>query len=145
MKTIQPRKITRQWHLIDAKGEVLGRISTQIARMLMGKNKVDYAPQADMGDNVVVINCEKVKVTGNKASQKKYFRHSGYPGGFREVTYQKMMEEHPERIIELAVKRMLPENRLRDKRMIRLHVLVGERNPYQDKFKKQEKLTKYGN
>ncbi len=134
MKTIQPKKITREWHLVDAKDKVLGRISTQIAHVLMGKNKVDYAPQADMGDNVVVINCEKVKVTGNKADQKKYFRHSGYPGGFREVTYEKMMEEHPERIIELAVKRMLPPNRLRDKRMIRLHVLVGERNPYQGKF-----------
>ncbi|HEX6977016.1 MAG TPA: 50S ribosomal protein L13 [Patescibacteria group bacterium] len=138
MKTIQPRKITRQWHLVDAKDQVLGRISTQIAHILMGKHKVNYAPQADMGDNVVVINCEKVRVTGNKASQKKYYSHSGYPGGFKEVSYERMLKEHPERIVGLAVKRMLPENRLRDKRMTRLFVLVGERNPYQDKFKQKE-------
>lgn len=136
MKTIQPKgKIERKWHLVDAKDKVLGRISTQIAHLLMGKNKVTYAPQADMGDNVVVINCEKVVVTGNKAEQKKYYSHSGYPGGFKEISYAKMMEEHPERIIQNAVKRMLPENRLRDDRMGRLIIVKGEHNPYQEKFK----------
>lgn len=136
MKTIQPKgKIERKWHLIDAKDKVLGRMATQIAHVLMGKNKVNYAPQADLGDNVVVINCEKVVVTGKKELQKKYRSHSGYPGGFKEVSYAKMKEEHPERIIQFAVRRMLPENRLRDDRMNRLFVLKGERNPYQDKFK----------
>lgn len=136
MRTIQPKQtnMKRNWHLVDANGKVLGRTATEIVKYLMGKHKKDYTPHIDMGDHVVVVNCEKIKVTGKKAEQKLYRSHSGYPGGFKEVTYRKMSEEHPERIIELAVKRMLPENRLRDNRMTRLKVLVGENNPYKAKF-----------
>ncbi|QQG47810.1 MAG: 50S ribosomal protein L13 [Candidatus Woesebacteria bacterium] len=127
-KTIQPKKaeIKRDWHLIDANGKVLGRISTEIVKFLMGKNKLNYAPHMDMGDKVVVINAEKIVLTGKKEKQKLYRSHSGYPGGFKEVKFKKMKEDHPERIIEIAVKRMLPENRLRDKRLRRLFVFKGE-------------------
>lgn len=137
MRTYQPthKEIKRSWHLIDAKGRVLGRTASGIVKYLMGKHKIKYAPHMDMGDYVVVINAKEVKVSGRKEKQKKYFRHSGYPGGFKEISFAKLKREHPERIIELAVKRMLPTNRLRDKRMVRLKVFSGEKNPYEDKFK----------
>lgn len=137
MKTYQPKEkeIKRSWHLIDAKDAILGRISTQIASYLMGKNKPSYSTQADMGDFVVVVNAEKVKLTGKKMLQKEYISHSGYPGGLKNVSFAKMHKEHPERVIELAVKGMLPDNKLKTPRMIRLMVVVGEKNPYQDRFK----------
>jgi large subunit ribosomal protein L13 len=137
MKTYQlkSKEVKRSWHLIDAKDAVLGRLATQAAAMLMGKLKVDYSPHIESGDYVVVVNAEKVKVTGRKAQQKLYRSHSGYPGGFKEVTYAKMSEEHPERIIEHAVSGMLPDNRLKKARMAMLKVIVGEKNPYADKFK----------
>ena len=128
-KTIQPKKadIKRNWHLIDAKDQVLGRISTQIVLFLMGKNKINYAPHMDMGDKVVVINAKKIRLTGKKEKQKLYRSHSGFPGGFKEVKFEQMKEKSPERIIEIAVRRMLPENRLRDKRMRRLFVFKNEK------------------
>lgn len=131
-KTYQMKsgEVKRQWHTLDAKGAVLGRLSTQIATLLMGKNKPSYTPHMDMGDYVVVTNAEEIMVTGKKEDQKVYYGHSGYPGGFKEVAYSKLKKQHPQRIIELAVKRMLPDNRLRDKRMNRLKVLKGEANPY---------------
>lgn len=137
MRTYQPKAkdIKRNWHLIDAKGQILGRIASGIVKYLIGKNKVSYVPHLDMGDYVVLLNSEKVKVSGKKEEQKKYYRHSGYPSGFKEVSYSKLKAKQPERIIMLAVKRMLPANRLRDKRMNRLKVIIGEKNPYQDKFK----------
>lgn len=136
MRTIQPKQtnLKRDWHLVDANGKVLGRTATEIVKFLMGKHKKDYTPHVDMGDYVVVTNCEKIKVTGRKAEQKIYYSHSGYPGGFKKTSYRKMSEEKPARIIELAVKRMLPENRLRDVRMTRLKVLNGENNPFKAKF-----------
>lgn len=131
-KTYQMKssEIKRSWRTLDANGAVLGRLASQITGILMGKDKATYTPHMDMGDFVVVINAEKVKVTGAKEDQKKYYRHSGYPGGFKEVSYSKMKKEHPARVIELAVKRMLPKNRLQDDRMNRLKVVVGENNPY---------------
>jgi len=137
MKTYQlkAKEVKRNWHLIDAKDAVLGRLATRAAALLMGKLKVDYSPHIESGDYVVVVNAEKVKVTGRKAQQKLYRSHSGYPGGFKEVTYAKMSEEHPERIIEHAVSGMLPDNRLKKARMAMLKVIVGEKNPYADKFK----------
>lgn len=137
MKTYQPKHkdIKRQWHLIDAEGKVLGRMASDIVELLIGKHKVNYAPHLDMGDYVVVINTEKVKVSGRKEKQKVYYKHSGYPGGFKEISYLKLKKEQPARIVELAVKRMLPDNRLRDKRMRRLKVVIGDKNPYKDKFK----------
>ena len=137
MKTYQlkAKEVKRNWHLIDAKDAVLGRLATRAAALLMGKLKVDYSPHIESGDYVVVVNAEKVKVTGKKAQQKLYRSHSGYPGGFKEVTYAKMSKEHPERIIEHAVSGMLPDNRLKKARMAMLKVIVGEKNPYADKFK----------
>lgn len=137
MKTYQPTEsqVKREWQLFDANDQILGRLATQIAMSLMGKDKVDYSPHMDNGSHVVVINAKQIKVTGKKAEQKKYYGHSGYPGGFKEISYKDMYEKHPERIIELAVKRMLPDNRLRDKRMARLFVYLDEKNMQADKFK----------
>ena len=137
MKTYQlkSKEVKRNWHLLDAKDAVLGRLASQIAALLMGKLKVDYSPHIESGDYVVVVNAEKIKVTGKKAQQKVYRSHSGYPGGFKEVSFAKMSKEHPERIIEHAVSGMLPDNRLKKARMAMLKVVVGEKNPYEDKFK----------
>lgn len=138
MKTYQPKKgdIKRAWHLIDVKGKVLGRVASEIAIHLMGKDKVDYSRHIDSGDYVVVVNAKDVKVTGKKEKQKVYRSHSGFPGGFKEVKYAKMLKENPSRIIQLAVKGMVPDNRLKDKRMSRMKVFSGEKHPYEDKVKK---------
>ena len=131
-KTYQPKQkeVKRAWHLIDAKGEVLGRLASKVAILLMGKQKSTYSTHMDSGDNVVVINAEKIITTGKKAEQKVYRSHSGYPGGFKEVSFEKMSKEHPNRIIEFAVSGMLPDNRLKSDRMARLHVTKGEIHKY---------------
>ncbi len=141
MKTFQPteKEIKREWHLIDAKGEVLGRVATKIAQLLTGKGKVSYSRHMDSGDFVVVLNSEKVTLTGRKENQKVYQSHSGYPGGFKEQKFSKVMEEHPERILEHAVSGMVPDNRLKAERMGRLRVVIGNENPFADKFEKSEK------
>lgn len=138
MKTYQPKAsdVKRTWHLIDVKGEVLGRIATRIATYLSGKHKPGYSAHMDSGDYVVVVNAKDVKVTGNKENQKVYYSHSGYPGGFKETKFSKLRKERPARIIELAVKRMLAGNRLRDNRMARLKVFANESHPYESKFTK---------
>lgn len=137
MKTYQPKQkeIKRDWHLIDAKDQVLGRLSTKIAIFLMGKQKASYSSHMDSGDFVVVINAEKIITTGNKSQNKVYRSHSGYPGGFKEVSFEKMTKEHPSRIIEFAVFGMLPDNRLKADRMARLYVHKGEKHQYENKFK----------
>lgn len=137
MKTYQPKskEVTRSWHLIDLKGKVLGRTSTQIATYLMGKHKPTYSNHMDMGDYVVAINASDVVVTGSKESNKVYQGHSGYPGGFKEVAFAKLKAENPVRIIELAVRRMLPKNRLSQDRMSRLKLFADGKHPYDDKFK----------
>jgi large subunit ribosomal protein L13 len=127
--------IKREWHIIDASDRILGRITTQIAGLLMGKHKPTFCRHLDIGDFVVVINAEKVRVTGNKAKQKLYYRHSGYPGGFKSVSLEKMMQTHPTRVIEHAVKGMLPSNRLEAKMMKRLRVCAGDIHPYQGQIK----------
>ena len=119
---------------MDAKGEILGRLATRIAVFLTGKHKVTYSTHMDMGDNVVVLNVEKIVVTGKKSLQKVYSSHSGYPGGYKERKYGKVLAEHPERILAHAVSGMIPDNRLKAPRMARLKLLVGERNPFKDKF-----------
>lgn len=126
--------IKRNWHLIDATGKVLGRLSTQIAGILMGKNKVTYSPHLDNGDYIVVVNAKDVKLTGLKRAQKVYRGHSGYPGGFKEVKFEAQMVKDPRVIIEKAVYGMLPGNRLRKKRMGRLKVFSDGEHKYQDKF-----------
>jgi large subunit ribosomal protein L13 len=135
LKTYQPKakEVKRAWHTIDAKGEVLGRLSSKVAIILMGKNKPTYSTHMDSGDNVVVINAEKFVVTGKKAEQKVYRGHSGYPGGFKEAKFEKVLKEHPERIIEHAVSGMLPDNRLKAERMKRLKIVIGGVNPYAEK------------
>ena len=123
--------------MLDAKDAVLGRMATKIAHTLMGKHKVKFSKHMDMGDCVVVINAKDVKVTGKKADQKVYYKHSGYPGGLKEVKFSKLIKENQTRIIELAVKRMLSDNRLRDPRMRRLKVFADNKHPYGEKFKNQ--------
>lgn len=133
-------EIKRTWHVVDAKGQVLGRLSTHIAGLLMGKSKPYFAKNLDCGDYVVVINAKDVKVSGLKATQKSYFRHSGYPGGFKGETFQELNARKPEDVITHAVKGMLPQNKLRDSMLTRLRVFAGETHMYEDKFKsKNEK------
>lgn len=132
-----PAQTDRKWHLIDAKGQVLGRLSTQIAVLLMGKNRPTFSRHLDMGDHVVVINAADVSVTGRKSAQKLYHRHSGYPGGMVVLSYRQVMDTHPERIIIHAVSGMLPKNKLQDKLLKHLHVYPGSAHPYERQFKAQ--------
>lgn len=134
-KVTKAKEIKRTWHLIDAKGKILGRLATQIAKILMGKDKPYYVANLDCGDYVVVINAADVEISGRKRKQKLYRRHSGYPGGFKEMTFGKMMERDPRKIIRQAVSGMLPKNKLRDRRLARLKIFVDDKHPYGDKFK----------
>lgn len=131
-KTYSQRKedVERQWHLVDAEGQVLGRMATDIAKKLLGKEKPTFTSHIDGGDYVVVINAEKVVVTRNKAEGKIYYRHSGFPGGLRQRSFNEMQARNPEEIIRLAVINMLPKNRLRDQRMTRLKIVVGTEHQY---------------
>ncbi len=132
MKTYSTKAadIKREWHVVDASGQVLGRLATQIARWLMGKHKTMFVPNLDTGDYVIVINADKVRVTGNKAKQKVYYRHSGYPGGLKSITFEKLMQTHPTRVIEHAVKGMLPHTRLGAKMIKKLRVYAGDAHPH---------------
>jgi len=114
MKTFSPRPehIERRWYVVDAEGAVLGRLATQVATVLRGKHKPIYAPHADTGDHVIVVNAAKVRLSGNKLESKVYYRHSGYPGGLAEIEYERLMRTRPERAVEKAIKGMLPKNRL---------------------------------
>ena len=118
------------WHLVDAEGQILGRLATKIAMTLMGKQRPSYSPHFDGGDAVVIVNAERILVTGNKASQKVYVYHTGYPGGRREVPYADMMENHPERILEKAIQRMMPKNKLGRERIKKLHIYAGSEHPH---------------
>lgn len=133
-RTLKAKDIKRSWHLIDVKGQVLGRVATKISRLLIGKNKVYYVSHLDCGDYVVIINVAQVEVTGRKEKQKKYYRHSGYPGGFKMETLAQLRARKPEEIIKKAVWNMLPKNKLRKQRMKRLYIYAGEEHPYKDKF-----------
>ena len=137
MKTYSTKAsdIKREWHLIDASDKVLGRLATQIAGLLMGKHKPIFSRHLDMGDYVVITNAEKVSFTGNKAKQKLYYRHSGYPGGLKSISLERLMQTHPTRVIEYAVKGMLPHNRLGAKMMKRFRTYVGDAHPYQGQVK----------
>jgi len=118
------------WHLIDLSGQTLGRISTQIAGLLMGKGKASFSPNLDLGDNVVAINADQIKVTGKKMLNKKYYRHSGYPGGLREISLGELIAKDSRKVIEKAVKGMLPKNKLQTPRLRRLRVFKDEKHPY---------------
>ncbi len=132
MKTYIPGAddIEKKWYVVDAKGKVLGRLATKISKILMGKHKPYYVPFLDCGDYVIVINAEKVELTGKKLDQKMYRRHTGYLGGLKETTARKMMEKHPERIITNAVKGMLPKNKLGRKMLKKLRVYKGEQHKH---------------
>jgi large subunit ribosomal protein L13 len=133
MKTYAPKasEIERKWHLVDASGQTLGRLSTQIAKLLIGKHKAMFANNMDTGDFVVVINAEKIRVTGKKLSAKTYYRVSGYPGGIRSQTLGEVLQKHPERVIEHAVKGMLPNSTLGRAMYKKLKVYAGDKHPHQ--------------
>jgi len=133
MKTFLPseKDIKRNWWLVDAEGLELGRVASRIALLLQGKRKRIYTPHIDTGDFVVVVNAEKVKLTGRKLDTKIYFHHSGYPGGLKARTARQILESHPERLIQLAVKRMLPKNKLGRKMFKRLKVYRGPEHPHE--------------
>ncbi len=133
-KSTKTKDVKREWHLVDAKEKVLGRTSSQIALLLMGKAKPNFVRNLDMGDYVVVINAKSVKVTGNKENLKKYFRHSGYPGGFKAETLAELRNRKPEGIIIHAVSGMLPQNKLKAKMLKRLYIFSGKEHNYVDKF-----------
>jgi len=136
-KPVKEKEIERAWHLIDVKGEVLGRVAPMIASLLQGKNKANYVPYLDMGDYVVVINASQVVVTGKKEETKIYTRYSGYPGGLKVLKYKDLLNDKPEFIIKHAVSGMLPKNKFRDRRLKRLFVFQDNNHPYQDKFNKK--------
>jgi len=125
-----PRDREREWLLIDANGKTLGRLATLLADLLRGKRKPQYTPHIDTGDFVVVVNAEKINVTGNKRRQKLYYRHSGYPGGLRSRTFEELQARRPEEIIRLAVKGMMPRNRLARKQLTKLKIYAGPEHPH---------------
>jgi large subunit ribosomal protein L13 len=120
----------RHWYVVDAEGQNLGRLSTQIADLLRGKRKPTYTPHVDTGDFVVVINAEKISVTGNKRTEKRYYRHSGYPGGLKSRTLSEMLDRRPEEVLRIAVKGMLPRNRLARRQITKLKVYAGPDHPH---------------
>jgi len=127
----KPAEINREWYLVDAEGKTLGRLASEIAKILRGKNKPIYAPHLDTGDYVVVVNAEKIHVTGRKLDQKMYYRHSGYPGGLKTITLRQQLKKHPTRVIRSAVWGMLPHNRLGRTMIRKLKVYAGDSHPHQ--------------
>ncbi len=128
---VNPKTVERRWWVIDAEGRVLGRLASEIARVLMGKHKPQWQPNLDIGDFVIVVNAEKVRLTGKKLDQKFHYRHSGKLGNLKAYSYRWMLENRPERVIELAVSKMLPKNRLRARMLKRLKVYSGPNHPHQ--------------
>jgi large subunit ribosomal protein L13 len=123
--------VQKDWYVVDAQGQTLGRLATQVATVLRGKHKPLYTPHIDCGDYVIVVNAEKVHVTGQKMTQKKYYRHSGYPGGLKEVTLRDQLQKFPNRVIEAAVRGMLPKNRLGRRMFKKLKVYPGSAHPHE--------------
>jgi large subunit ribosomal protein L13 len=132
MKTYsaKPGEVTREWYLVDAEGKTLGRLATQIADTLRGKRKPQYTPHVDTGDFVIVVNAEKIQVTGNKLDQKRYYRHSGYPGGLRSRTLREQLDRRPTEVLRVAVKGMLPKNRLARQQITKLKIYAGPEHPH---------------
>jgi large subunit ribosomal protein L13 len=129
--TAKPGEVERRWYVVDADGQTLGRLATRIADTLRGKDKAQYTPHVDTGDFVVVVNAEKVLVTGNKLDQKRYYRHSGYPGGLRSRTLREQLERRPTEVIRKAVKGMLPRNRLARQQINKLKIYAGPEHPHE--------------
>jgi large subunit ribosomal protein L13 len=126
----RPLEVERRWYVVDAEGQTLGRLATKIAQVLRGKNKPQYTPHVDTGDFVVVVNAERVVVTGRKAEQKLYRRHSGYPGGLKTTTYEQMMERQPTEILRKAVRGMMPKTRLARQQLRKLKIYAGPEHPH---------------
>jgi large subunit ribosomal protein L13 len=133
MKTYsaKPGEVTREWYLVDAEGKTLGRLATQIADTLRGKRKPQFTPHVDTGDFVIVVNAEKIQVTGNKLDQKRYYRHSGYPGGIRSRTLREQLDRRPTEVLRVAVKGMLPKNRLARQQITKLKIYAGPEHPHE--------------
>ena len=132
MKTYsaKPLEVERKWYVIDADGEILGRLATKIASILRGKNKPEYTQHVDTGDFVIVINAEKIRVTGKKETDKKYYRHTGFPGGLKTATFKELMEKNPTLALEKAIKGMLPHNTLGDEQFQKLNIYAGSEHPH---------------
>lgn len=132
-KTISANKetVNKQWFVVDAEGEILGRLAAKVALVLRGKHKTDYTPHVDCGDNVIIINAEKIRLTGNKLEDKVYISHSGYPGGQKTVPIKKVLDKQPERVLEKAIKGMLPKNRLGDQLFRNLYIYVGSEHKHE--------------
>lgn len=135
-KSVKAKNTNRNWHLIDVSGKILGRIVPQMVRLVQGKHKVGYTLNLDMGDNVVVINASKVKVTGKKAQFKEYTNYSGYPGGLRKINFSDQLKKDPREIIKRAVSGMLPKNKFRSERLNRIHVFPNAEHTFANKFNK---------
>ena len=133
MKTYTARAedLEREWFLVNAEGKTLGRLASEIAQVLRGKHKPIYTPHLDCGDFVIVVNAEKVRVTGRKLDQKMYYRHTGYPGGIKSISLRNQLQKHPERVLQAAVRGMLPKNRLGRKMLKKLKVYAGDSHPHQ--------------
>ncbi len=127
----KPDEVKRQWYLFNAENKTLGRFASQVARVLIGKDKPTWTPHVDAGDFAIIINAKKIRVTGKKMTNEIYYRHSGYPGGLKKTTLKEMFAKHPERILYLAIKRMLPKNRLQAKRIKRLFIYPDSEHPHQ--------------
>jgi large subunit ribosomal protein L13 len=129
--TVRKGDIRREWYVVDAQGKILGRLASEIAKILRGKHKPIYVPHLDCGDYVIVVNAEKVRVTGKKLDQKFYYRHSGYPGGLKSINLRDQLQKHPTRVLEAAVRGMLPKNRLGRAMIKKLKVYAGDSHPHQ--------------
>ena len=132
MKTYsaKPLEVERKWYVIDADGEILGRLATKVASILRGKNKPEYTPHIDTGDFVIIINAEKIRVTGKKITDKKYYHHTGFPGGLKTATFKELMEKNPTLALEKAIKGMLPHNTLGDEQFQKLNIYAGPEHPH---------------
>lgn len=137
----RPQDVTREWYVIDATGVPLGRLASEIARILRGKHKPIFTPHVDTGDHVIVVNAEKVALTGDKLKKKMYYWHTGYPGGLRAISAERLLQTRPERMIELAVRRMLPRTRLGRRQFRKLHVYRGAQHPHEAQRPKEWPLT----
>ena len=134
-------EVPREWYLVDAEGKTLGRLATRIADTLRGKNKPQYTPHTDTGDFVVVVNCEKVAVTGKKMDEKMYYRHSGYPGGLKERSLREQLDRRPTDVLRKAVKGMLPRNRLARQQLLKLKIYAGPEHPHEAQAPKELDLS----
>ncbi len=140
-KSANKATVHKEWYVIDATNEVLGRLSSKVSKILRGKNKPDFTPHVDCGDNVIIINAEKIRLTGKKLTDKQYIRHTGYPGGQRKTTPEALLTKKPERIIEMAVKGMLPKNKLSNAILRNLFVYAGSEHPHEAQQPKELNLN----